>query len=39
METTALLTMILLLSLVWGGFALSLSLAIRKEKLKKNIVE
>jgi len=35
METKALITMILLLVLIWGGFAYTLRLAIKKEQEKK----
>ena len=36
MEPTALVMMIILLGLIWGGFAFTLRLAIRKERVKKN---
>ena len=37
MEPTALVMMILFLGLIWGGFAFTLRLAIRKERDKLNI--
>jgi len=40
-STAALITMILVLGVVWGGFVLALRLALRKEKSKshKNSVD
>jgi hypothetical protein len=35
MEITAIIMMILILGLIWGGLAFALNLAIKKEKLKK----
>ncbi|NOZ62703.1 MAG: methionine/alanine import family NSS transporter small subunit [Calditrichaeota bacterium] len=34
MEATAILMMILLIGLIWGGFAFSLTLALKKERKK-----
>ncbi len=36
MSTAALITMILILGVVWGGFVLALRLALRKEKSKSH---
>jgi LPS O-antigen subunit length determinant protein (WzzB/FepE family) len=39
METTAILMMALLIGLIWGGFAFSLTLALKKEKQKMSHFE
>jgi len=36
MEPTAIIMMMLILGLIWGGLVYSLSLAIKKEKRKNN---
>ncbi|HEX9829119.1 MAG TPA: MetS family NSS transporter small subunit [Bacteroidota bacterium] len=36
METSTVVTMILVLGTVWGGFAIALRTALKKEKQKKN---
>jgi len=35
MEITAIIMMIIILGAIWGGLAFSLTLAIKKEKLKE----
>ncbi len=36
MEITAVITMIIILGLIWGGLAFSLRLAYKKERAKKH---
>jgi len=39
MDITAIIAMIIILGLIWGGFAFALNLAIKKEKLKKTNIQ